>query len=56
MCSGSRFPLSSNGYLPARSAVLFRRVAEELAAVPGVASVSTAMVPIIADDNWGNKR
>jgi predicted permease len=43
-----------NGYPPARSAVLFRRVAEELAAIPGVSSVSTAMVPLIAGDNWGN--
>ena len=43
-----------NGYLPARSAVLFDRVVTELAAVPGVTAASSDMVGLIAGDNWGN--
>ncbi len=43
-----------NGYTPARSAVLFRRAAEELGAIPGVSGVATALVPLIAGDNWGS--
>jgi predicted permease len=43
-----------SGYTPARSKVLFRRVEEELAALPGVTSVSSAFVPLLANSNWGN--
>jgi predicted permease len=42
-----------NGYSPERSRDLSRRVEEELAALPGVVSVASAMVPVIAGDNWG---
>jgi predicted permease len=42
-----------NGYSPARSAALFARVEAELAALPGVAGVAAARVPMLADDNWG---
>ena len=42
-----------NGYEGGRSAVLFGRVEEELAAIPGVTGVTSARVPILAGDNWG---
>ncbi len=42
-----------NGYEPDESQVLFGRVEEELAAVPGVTAVSAAMIPIISGSNWG---
>jgi predicted permease len=42
------------GYDSARSAVLLSRVAEELAALPGVTSVTEGMVPLLSGDNWGN--
>lgn len=43
-----------NGYKPERSNTLFIRAEEELAAIPGVTSVTVAMVPLIAGNNWGN--
>ena len=42
-----------SGYEPERSAQLFERLEDELAALPGVASVGSAMVPVIAGDSWG---
>jgi hypothetical protein len=42
------------GYDSARSAVLFTRVEQELAAIPGVTGVTTGMVPLLRGDNWGN--
>ncbi|MGH7713981.1 MAG: ABC transporter permease [Gemmatimonadaceae bacterium] len=42
-----------NGYEPARSRQLFMRVQEELAALPGVTTVSSSMVPLLAGSNWG---
>jgi predicted permease len=42
-----------NGYDPERSRQLFQRLEEELAAVPGVTGVTTAMVPVLAGDSWG---
>jgi predicted permease len=33
---------------------LFERVEEEMAALPGVTSVATAMVPVLAGNNWSN--
>jgi predicted permease len=42
------------GYDSARSAVLFARVGQELAALPGVTSVTEGMVPLLSGDNWGN--
>jgi predicted permease len=44
---------SLNGYEPARSQELFRRTEEELAALPGVTSVSAALVPVLAGSSWG---
>ncbi len=43
-----------NGYKPQQSQTLFDRMEQELSAIPGVSSVSSAMVPIIAGNNWGN--
>ncbi|HSJ13839.1 MAG TPA: ABC transporter permease [Longimicrobiales bacterium] len=43
-----------NGYEHGRSRVFFERLEEELAAVPGVTSISTARVKVIAGNNWGN--
>jgi predicted permease len=42
------------GYDSVRSAVLFNRVGQELAAIPGVTGVTEGMVPLLAGDNWGN--
>jgi predicted permease len=42
-----------NGYEPERSKILFERLEEELAAVPGVTGVSDAMVPLLGGSSWG---
>ncbi|MFL5563008.1 MAG: ABC transporter permease [Gemmatimonadaceae bacterium] len=42
------------GYDSTRSAVLFNRVGQELAALPGVTSETEGMVPLLDGDNWGN--
>ena len=42
------------GYDSARSALLFDRVEQELAALPGVTGVTDGLVPLLAGDNWGN--
>jgi predicted permease len=42
-----------NGYSPEKSLVFFERAEEELAAVPGTLSVTTALVPLLAGSNWG---
>ena len=42
------------GYDSTRSAQLFERVREELTALPGVTSVTQALVPLLSGDNWGN--
>jgi predicted permease len=41
------------GYDSTRSAVLFNRVGQELAALPGVTSETEGMVPLLQGDNWG---
>ena len=43
-----------NAYKAPASRVLFRRVEEDLAGVPGVTGVSTAVVAILAGNNWSN--
>ncbi|HUG39410.1 MAG TPA: ABC transporter permease [Longimicrobiales bacterium] len=43
-----------NGYEPARAHILFGRVEEELAAVPGVTGVTASYIPILAGSNWAN--
>jgi predicted permease len=43
-----------NGYTPARSKALFEQVEDELAAIPGVSGSAVALVPLLANNNWGN--
>ncbi|MBI5084043.1 MAG: FtsX-like permease family protein [Acidobacteria bacterium] len=43
-----------NGYKPARSVALFERAERDLAAIPGVTGVTTALVPLISGSNWGS--
>ena len=43
-----------NGYEPARSRVLFQQVEDQLAALPGVTGVTSARVPVLSSNNWGN--
>ena len=43
-----------NGYTPERTAAFFERLEDELAAVPGVTSVTASTVALIAGSNWGN--
>lgn len=43
-----------NGYRPEESMLLFRRVEEEVASIPGVSRVAGALVPILAGNNWGS--
>ena len=40
-------------YEPSETKILFERAEQELAAVPGVTSVSAGMVPVLAGSNWG---
>ncbi len=42
-----------NGYAPERSTALFQRIGEALSALPGVRSVASSMVGVIAGDSWG---
>jgi predicted permease len=42
-----------NAYTPERSRVLFERLEEDLAALPGVTGVTASMVPILSGNNWG---
>ena len=42
-----------NAYAPEQSRELFARLEEELAAIPGVSGVSTAMVALIDGSSWG---
>jgi predicted permease len=43
-----------NGYDAARSIDTYNRIQAELSAIPGVSLVTTAVVPILADNSWGN--
>lgn len=42
-----------SGYPSERSALLFQRIEEELGALPGVTSVASSMVGVMAGNNWG---
>ena len=42
-----------SGYDSTRSRVLYDRIEEELAGIPGVTGVTSAVVPILAGNNWG---
>lgn len=50
------FSLSPNrsGYEVTQARTLFARIEEELAAQPGVTSVTASLIPILNGDNWGN--
>jgi predicted permease len=43
-----------NGYDSVRTRALYTRIENELGALPGVSSVTSAMVPLIAQSNWSN--
>jgi predicted permease len=43
-----------NGYKPEQSRQLFERAEDELSALPGVTSVTSAMVPLLSGSNWGS--
>ena len=43
-----------NGYTPERSRVLFERLEDELAALPGVTGVTASLVPVLSGSNWGS--
>ncbi|MCA1778890.1 MAG: ABC transporter permease, partial [Xanthomonadaceae bacterium] len=43
---------SQNGYPAERSAALFRELEQRLNELPGVASASVSMVPLLTDSNW----
>jgi predicted permease len=43
-----------NGYKPQRSAELFERLEDELAALPGVTGVTEGLVPLLSGSNWGS--
>ena len=42
-----------NGYESERSQALFQQAEAELAAIPGVTSVSAALVPVLGGSSWG---
>jgi predicted permease len=44
---------SRSGYDTVRTAALYARVEEELAAIPGVASVTSSGVRVLSGSNWG---
>ncbi len=43
-----------NGYKSEESLALFQQAETQLAAIPGVTSVSTALVPVLGGSSWGN--
>ncbi len=43
-----------NGYTQERTRALFKRMEEELAALPGVRTVSSGLVPLISGSNWSS--
>ena len=43
-----------NGYDSVRTRALFARIEEELDALPGASSATSALVPLIAGSNWNN--
>ena len=49
---GFRITPTSNGYSPAKRYALFDRAETQLAAIPGVRSVTASMVPLLGNSNW----
>ena len=42
-----------NGYTPERSKQFYERLEDELSRYPGISGVTSAVVPSLADSNWG---
>jgi predicted permease len=42
-----------NGYTSDRSKAIFEQIEDELKALPGVTSVTSSLVPLLAGSNWG---
>jgi predicted permease len=45
---------SRSGYDSTRSKVLYARLEDELASIPGVTGVTSSMVPLLGGSNWGS--
>ena len=43
-----------SGYNNERSLILFNKLEQELSAIPGVNAVTSSLVPLLANNNWGN--
>jgi predicted permease len=43
-----------NGYTPARAQALFERLEDQLAGIPGVASVAATRMQLLSGSNWGS--
>jgi predicted permease len=43
-----------NAYTPERCQVLFSRVEQEMASTPGVTGVTSALIAVLAGNNWGS--
>ncbi|BAH40122.1 hypothetical membrane protein [Gemmatimonas aurantiaca T-27] len=43
-----------SGYDSTRAGVLYERIEQELAALPGVTQVTSGLVPLVSGNNWGN--
>lgn len=42
-----------NNYTPEQCRILFERIEDELAALPGVTGVTSSLVPVLSGNNWG---
>jgi predicted permease len=43
-----------NGYARERMLTLFERIEDDIAALPGVTSITTSTVPVLSGSNWGS--
>jgi predicted permease len=43
-----------NGYARERMLALFERIEDDIAALPGVTSITTSTVPVLSGSNWGS--
>src|SRR5215467_4789773 len=43
-----------NGYTRERMLALFERIEDDIAALPGVTSITTSTVPVLSGSNWGS--
>jgi predicted permease len=42
-----------SGYTPERASMLYARLQEKLATIPGVAAVSSSAIPLLSGEHWG---